>query len=83
LKDPNGLNYNGWGFTGTQIQHGKRISVVQLKPGDLVFYGRHGISHVAIYVGNGRVVSHGSESGPLLLSTYYRSDLQYAISYWR
>lgn len=81
LKDPNGLGYNGFGYTGTLIQNGKRVSASNLKPGDLVFYGRHGISHVAIYVGSGRVVSHGSESGPLLLSTYYRNDLQYGISY--
>jgi len=82
LKDPNGLGYNGWGYTGTQIQNGRRLSSVTLaRPGDLVFYGRYGITHVAIYVGNGRVVSHGSESGPLLVSMYYRSDLQYVRTY--
>jgi hypothetical protein len=73
--DPNGLGYPGYGYTGTQINHGRRVSLAQAKPGDLVFYGwSHGIpTHVAVYVGGGRVVSHGSEIGPLLLSATYRS----------
>ena len=75
------MGYNGFGYTGTLINHGTRVSASNLRLGDLVFYGRYGITHVAIYVGFGRVVSHGSESGPLLLSTYYRSDLQYGITY--
>jgi hypothetical protein len=73
--DPNRLNYNGQGYTGTQINHGEHISGSNLKQGDLVFYGRGSApSHVAVYVGSGRVVSHGSEVGPLFLDTYYRSD---------
>lgn len=75
--DPNGLGYNGYGFTGTQIMHGRRISASQLRPGDLVFYGGwtrwSAPTHVAVYIGNGKVVSHGSESGPQVLSLYYRS----------
>lgn len=82
LRDPNGMNYNGFGYTGTQINNGRRLyTMAQVRDGDLIFYGRNGISHVAIYVGNGRVVSHGSESGPLLLSMYYRSDLRFAHTY--
>lgn len=73
--DPNGLNYNLEGYTGTLINHGTRLlDWSKKRPGDLVFYGwSRGIpTHVAIYVGNGRVVSHGSESGPLLLNFNYR-----------
>jgi peptidoglycan hydrolase-like protein with peptidoglycan-binding domain len=80
--DPNGLGYNGYGYTGTLINHGRRISRSQLQPGDLVFYGHNYIpSHVAIYVGGGRIVSHGSESGPLLLPVGYRSDIHSYRSY--
>lgn len=75
-RDPNGLSYNGYGFTGTLANHGKRV-VGQPKPGDLALYGRYPYSHVTIYIGNGRCVSHGSESGPLLLSVYYRSVAQF------
>jgi len=73
--DPNGLGYNGRGYTGTQVNHGRAVALGQAKPGDLVFYGwNRGIpTHVAIYVGHGRVVSNGSEIGPLLLSASYRT----------
>lgn len=73
--DPNGLGYNGQGYTGTQINHGRSVRLDDALKGDLVFYGwRSGIpTHVAIYVGSGRVVSHGSEVGPLLLMATYRS----------
>src|SRR5262249_4886351 len=37
--DPNGLNYNGYGFTGTQVAHGTRINSSEIQAGDLVFYG--------------------------------------------
>jgi len=73
-SDPNGLGYNGQGYTGTLINHGTRVSLSQAKTGDLVFYGwENGVpGHVATYVGSGRVVSHGSEIGPLLLPVTYR-----------
>lgn len=75
LPDPNGFGYNGLGYTGTLIMHGHQVSS-GFMVGDLVFYG-YGLggvpSHVAIYVGDGRVVSHGAESGPLLLPIGYRT----------
>jgi peptidoglycan hydrolase-like protein with peptidoglycan-binding domain len=83
-KDPNGpaFNFNGYGYTGTQINAGRQIPSSQLKRGDLVFYGTRSIpSHVAVYVGDGRVVSHGSEVGPLLLPRTYRGDLHSCRSY--
>lgn len=39
-----------------QVGDGRRIGFDQLQPGDLVFYGDGGISHVAIYIGNGQIV---------------------------
>jgi peptidoglycan hydrolase-like protein with peptidoglycan-binding domain len=78
--DPNGLGYNGQGYTGTQVQHGKTTN--SPRPGDLVFYGGGSVpSHVAVYVGNGKVVSHGSEPGPYLLPIDYRSDRSQVRSY--
>lgn len=69
--DPNGFGYNGYGYTGTMLENGRQIA--SPVPGCLVFYG-HPVSHVALYIGNGRVISHGSEAGPLLLEVHYRSD---------
>lgn len=78
--DPNGLGYNGFGYTGTQIQCGAVTR--EPRPGDLVFYGRGSIpSHVAVYVGNGRVISHGSEAGPYLLALDYRRDRHHVRTY--
>lgn len=63
-------NTTGYGNTWSLARHGVQITIPELRVGDLVFYGS--ISHVAIYVGNGQVVSHGSWPGPLLLPVTYR-----------
>jgi len=70
------VNGAGWkaGYTGTQQNHGKRVTGRKL-PGDLVFYGNQGggvAEHVAMYVGSGLVISQGSERGPFLLRFDYR-----------
>jgi len=41
-----------------QIRYGKRVSLNQLKPGDLVFFGKNRyISHVGIYISKGLMVN--------------------------
>ena len=71
VKDPNGLGYSGWGYTGTLARNGRAVSAP--KPGDLIFYGSApNFSHVAVYIGNGLCVSHGSERGPIVVSYRYR-----------
>jgi cell wall-associated NlpC family hydrolase len=85
LPDPNKLGYNGQGYTGTLVRNGGSISPQLARPGDLAFYGWgfNGVpKHVAVCVGFGRVVSHGSESGPLLLGIRYRSDLHSVRRYF-
>ncbi len=77
VPDPNGLRYNGWGYTGTLSQYGVRTR--EPKPGDLGFYGSGTYNHVTIYVGDGRAIGHGSERGPVLHDPYYRTD----FSHWR
>jgi hypothetical protein len=84
FREPDHVNGAGWryGFTGSQIEHGRRVKAPDLWRGDLVFYAKSGStpSHVAIVVGRreGRpmVVSHGSESGPLYLPWDYRRVVQ-------
>jgi len=81
---PDVVNGYRWraGFTGTQIRHGRRITVGEMMEGDLVFYATYGYipTHVAICVGRryGRayVISHGNESGPLFLPYSYRRLIQ-------
>lgn len=69
--------YWRYGYTGSMYQRGKAVRLLKnIKIGDLVFYGGgRGIpSHVAISLGGRRVLSHGGESGPLILDIDYRSD---------
>lgn len=65
--DPNGLDYNGTGYTGTQMNHGRQVQ--NPKPGDLIFYGEKPGHHVVIYLyewhGAWICCSHGQEIGPL------------------
>lgn len=72
--DPNGRGFDGYGFTGTQWPRGERVGVGELRPGDAVFYGWDGRypTHVAVYIGGGQVVSHGSSQGPLIVPVSYR-----------
>jgi hypothetical protein len=77
----NGANWKA-GYTGTQVSHGKEVTLAQAKPADLVFYGKShsDISHVAIYVGGGKVISHGSD--PVgYYGVDYRTDRQQIRSY--
>jgi hypothetical protein len=64
LPDPNGLGYNGSGFTGTLEAHGKATSNPQ--PGDLVFWS--GPNHVAVYVGGEKVIEMGGPGDPVELT---------------
>lgn len=61
-----------------QFHVGRKVPAGELKQGDLVFFHttRRGISHVGIYVGNGRFVHASSAGGSVrvdsLTSGYYR-----------
>lgn len=81
--DPNGRRYDGQGYTGTLWPRGRRV--VNLQPGDLVFYGwdyRIGApEHVAVYYKPDLVISHGSEGGPVIRPIHYRGDMRGVKSY--
>jgi cell wall-associated NlpC family hydrolase len=61
--DCSGLTMYAWGKAGVSLSHsskaqaseGRRVSKSELMPGDLVFFFQP-ISHVGIYLGNGRIV---------------------------
>ena len=43
-------------YSGSQYQQTKRVKKKDLQPGDLIFFGKAKIHHVAMYVGNGKFV---------------------------
>jgi hypothetical protein len=77
------LPWNGLGYTGTLMNGGRRCSVDELRPGDLVFYGSTTTpspafpvgspTHVALWIGDGNVMSHGRSEGPELFGYSYRA----------
>jgi cell wall-associated NlpC family hydrolase len=54
--------------TYAQIGAGTRVSRSELQPGDLVFF-YSGISHVGIYVGNGRMIHAPNPSAPVRIAS--------------
>lgn len=70
-RDPNGRNYDGLGFTGTLLSHGKRVGIAHAKAGDLVIFGPGTGHHVCALLEDGgrnmnpMLCSHGQEKGPM------------------
>lgn len=73
LSDPNGFDFNGYGFTGSMADHGVKINPQDAVVGDCYLYGSYPFEHVTMNVGRGRAFSNGGEFGPNLVSPYYRS----------
>lgn len=67
-------------------QIGTSVSVSQLRKGDLVFLGgtyQEGVSHVAIYLGNNKVLQAGTKGGVrnVKISTFF-GDPYYDAHFW-
>ena len=62
----------------SQSAQGRSVSAQQARPGDLVFYGSGGsIDHVAIYMGDGRIVhASNAEVGIITSDMYYRTPVK-------
>lgn len=83
--DPNDYGFDGrTGWTGTLSRNGRSVTLAGARPSDLVFYGSGPPwNHVAMYVGAGRVISHGSEPGPYHLPIDYRGDRGLILNFIR
>jgi cell wall-associated NlpC family hydrolase len=66
----------------TQATGGRTISISEIQPGDLIFYDRNGtINHVAIYIGNGKVIGASNPENGIRISNYtYRQPFK-VVSY--
>ncbi|MGW2472113.1 NlpC/P60 family protein [Streptomyces sp. NPDC001665] len=73
--DCSGLTQAAWRAAGvslprttyTQINAGQRVPRSQLAPGDLVFF-YSGISHVGLYIGNGRMIHAPRPGAPVRIA---------------
>lgn len=65
-------------YTGSQAQEGTKISLSDLKKGDLVFYAKNGtINHVAMYIGDGQVIhARSPKRGITITDLYYRTPVR-------
>lgn len=54
-----------------QATYGTSVSLDQLAPGDLIFYGYNGrVSHVALYIGNGQIVHAATSQQGIVTAGY-------------
>lgn len=66
----------------TQAISGKRISIDDMQPGDLIFYERNGtINHVGIYIGNGKVIAASSPETGIRITNYNYRNPYRVVSY--
>ncbi len=52
-------------FSGYQYTSGTQVPLSRMQPGDMIFYGDGGSEHVALYMGNGKMIE-APESGEVV-----------------
>ena len=80
--DCSGLTSWAWRAGGERLSHSSRaqwsetsrVSVDDLQPGDLLFYGDP-IHHVGIYIGDGQMIEAPETGKNVRIASIYRSDL--------
>jgi len=58
-------------YSGYQYTAGRRVPLAQMRRGDMLFWGRSGIHHVALYLGNGMMIE-APQSGMVVRVTRVR-----------
>ena len=79
--DCSGLMLFAWRAGGANLPHSSRaqfatttrVSISQIRPGDLVFFGRP-IHHVGMYVGDGKMVEASRSGRPVKFGSIHRKD---------
>lgn len=83
--DPNGLDYDGRGFTGTLMEAMENVDRRAVLAGDIVVWGEYPGHHCAIVIepgGDPLVASHGQERGPVEIRFSSESRYQPADVTW-
>jgi cell wall-associated NlpC family hydrolase len=82
--DCSGLTMWAWKQAGRSLPHSsaaqygatRRIPMSDIKPGDLIFYGKPTIHHVALYIGDGKIIHAPNRRSVVRVdSVYYWSEL--------
>ena len=83
--DCSGLTQDAWAAAGVSLSHGAdlqwyestRVSVDEVIPGDLLFFGDsvEGIHHVAMYVGDGQMIEASTTGTPIRIRGWRSGDL--------
>ncbi len=60
-------------YSGYQYQMGTKVPVAKRARGDMLFWGRNGSEHVALYLGNGKMIE-APESGEVVRVTAVRTS---------
>jgi cell wall-associated NlpC family hydrolase len=84
-SDPNGLGYDGEGWTGTLLRHLEHVAAADVRRGDLVVWGRYPGRHCAVVLEPGDdplLCSHGQERGPVEIRFSTESRFQPATVTW-
>jgi len=82
--DPNGLDYDGQGYTGTLLRTMSSVAQDWIEPGDLVVWGAYPGHLVALVLapGDPLLCSHGRERGPLPVRFSDESRVQPTAVTW-
>lgn len=66
----------------TQASGGQNVSIGNIQPGDLIFYTSDGtINHVALYIGNGKVIGASNPESGIKISNYTYRQPYKVVSY--
>ncbi|MGE2834499.1 NlpC/P60 family peptidoglycan endopeptidase RipB [Mycobacterium sp. SMC-4] len=63
-------------YSGDQYNTGRKVPLSQAKRGDLLFWGPGGSQHVAIYLGNGKMLESSGSAGKVTVSPVRTAGLQ-------
>lgn len=59
-----------------QFESSEQKSTDEIEPGDLLFYGDYGIDHVALYIGDGKIIHASTSATGIKISDYnYREPV--------
>jgi peptidoglycan DL-endopeptidase CwlO len=80
--DCSGLMLYAWRAAGKSLPHSsraqlsatRRVSMAQIRPGDLVFFGSP-VHHVGMYIGNGNMVEASRRGVPVRVRSVFRKDM--------